>query len=144
MKKYKIAAWLMIIHGGIMELGGALCMIPAVIWETSHFDIGKDFPENSGDRLASCPARFSHNIWFEIGIANHYWGSDYFQDNLYMMIVMGAIYGVLRLSGAIGLLQNRMWGLVLSTIHCVSRAFCSSGVICVPPFLWEIALPISV
>lgn len=91
MKKYKIAAWLMIIHGGIMELGGALCMIPAVIWETSHFDIGQYFA-------------------FKL---------PYFQDNLYMMIVMGAIYGVLRLSGAIGLLQNRMWGLVLSTINCV-------------------------
>ena len=36
-----------------------------------------------------------------------------------MMMVMGAIYGVLRLIGAIGLLKNRMWGLVLSVINCV-------------------------
>ena len=36
-----------------------------------------------------------------------------------MMMVMGAIYGVFRLIGAIGLLKNRMWGLVLSVINCV-------------------------
>jgi len=42
-----------------------------------------------------------------------------FQDNIYMMIVMGAIYGVIRLIGAIGLLKNRMWGLVLSVIICI-------------------------
>jgi len=32
---------------------------------------------------------------------------------------MGAIYGVIRLIGAIGLLKNRMWGLVLSVIICI-------------------------
>ena len=31
MKRYKIAAWLMIIHGGFMEIGGVLGMIPALI-----------------------------------------------------------------------------------------------------------------
>ena len=36
-----------------------------------------------------------------------------------MMIVMGEIYGVIRLIGAIGLLKNRMWGLVLSVIICI-------------------------
>ena len=30
-----------------------------------------------------------------------------------------SIYGVFRLIGAIGLLKNRMWGLVLSVINCV-------------------------
>ena len=30
------------------------------------------------------------------------------------------IYGVLRLIGAIGLLKNRMWGLALSVINCVT------------------------
>ena len=34
-------------------------------------------------------------------------------------MVMGAIYGVFRLIGAIGLLRNRMWGLALSVINCV-------------------------
>lgn len=31
----------------------------------------------------------------------------------------GAMYGVLRLIGAIGFLKNRMWGLVLSVMNCV-------------------------
>ncbi len=91
MKKYKIAAILMIIHGGFMELGGALCMIPVLALGTDKFDMGRFFA-------------------FKL---------QYFQDNLYLMMVMGAIYGVFRLVGAIGLLKNRMWGLVLSVISCV-------------------------
>lgn len=35
--------------------------------------------------------------------------------SVYVM-VMGAIYGVVRLRGAIGLLKNRRWGLALSLI----------------------------
>ena len=78
----------MIIHGGFMELGGVFCMIPALLLGTDKLDIGQ---------------------YFEFKL-------QYFQDNLYMMMVMGAIYGVLRLIGAIGLLKNRMWGLALSLI----------------------------
>ena len=91
MKKYRIAAVLMIIHGGFMEIGGVLCMIPAFMLGTDKFDIGQ---------------------YFEFKLS-------YFQENLYLMMVMGAIYGVFRLIGAIGLLRNRMWGLVLSVINCV-------------------------
>ena len=91
MKKYKIAAALMIIHGGFMELGGVLCMIPALMLGTDKFDIGQ---------------------YFEFKL-------PYFQDNLYFMMIMGAIYGAFRLIGAIGLLKNRMWGFVLSVINCV-------------------------
>ena len=91
MKKYKIAAILMMIHGGFMELGGIFAMIPALLIGTDQYDIGQ---------------------YFEFKL-------PYFQDNLYMMMVMGAIYGVFRLIGAIGLLKNRMWGLVLSVINCV-------------------------
>ena len=91
MKKYKLAALLMIIHGGCMELGGVFCLIPAIILGTDKFDIGQYFS-------------------FKL---------PYFQDNLYMMIVMGAIYGVFRMIGAIALLKNKMWGLVLSVINCV-------------------------
>ena len=90
-KKYKLASILMIIHGGFMEIGGVFCMIPALILGTDKFDIGQ---------------------YFEFKF-------PYFQDNLYMMMVMGAMYGVLRLIGAIGLLKNRMWGLALSVINCV-------------------------
>ena len=91
MKKYKLASILMIIHGGFMEIGGVFCMIPALIFGTDKFDIGQ---------------------YFEFKL-------QYFQDNLYMMMVMGAVYGILRLIGAIGLLKNKMWGLVLSVINCV-------------------------
>lgn len=90
-KKYKLASILMIIHGGFMEIGGVFCIIPALILGTDKFDIGQ---------------------YFEFKF-------PYFQDNLYMMMVMGAMYGVLRLIGTIGLLKNRMWGLALSVINCV-------------------------
>ena len=62
MKKYKIAAILIIIHGGFMEIGGVLAMIPALMVGTDKFDIGQYFS-------------------FKL---------PYFQDNLNMMIVMGA------------------------------------------------------
>ena len=74
-----------------MELAGVLCMITALLLGNDKFDIGK---------------------FFEFKL-------QYFQDNIYMMIVMGEIYGVIRLIGAIGLLKNRMWGLVLSVIICI-------------------------
>lgn len=91
MKRYKIAAWLMIIHGGFMEIGGVLCALPALILGSGKFDIGQYFS-------------------FKL---------QYFQDNLYMILFMGAIFGVMRIIGAIGLLKNRMWRLALSVINCV-------------------------
>ena len=66
-------------------------MIPALVLGTDKFDIGQ---------------------YFEFKLS-------YFQDNLHMMMVMSAIYGVLRLIGAIGLLKNKMWGLVVSVITCI-------------------------
>lgn len=91
MKKYRIAAILMIIHGAFMEIGGCLAVISAMILGSDKFDIGQYFS-------------------FKL---------QYFQDNLYMMIILGAIYGVIRVIGAVGLLKNRMWGLILSVINCV-------------------------
>lgn len=35
------------------------------------------------------------------------------------MIVMGAIYGIVRVIGAVELLKNKLWGLALSVINCV-------------------------
>ena len=90
MKKYKIAAILLIIHGGFMEIAGVLAMIPALLWGTDKYDVGQYFS-------------------FRL---------PYFQKNLNMMIIMGAIYGVLRVIAAIGILKNRMWGLVLAIILC--------------------------
>ncbi len=91
MKRYKIAAWLMIIHGGGMEIGGALCAVPALLFGFDQFDIGQYFS-------------------FKL---------PYFQDNLYLVLLMGAIYGAVRIIGAVGLLKNRMWGLALSVINCI-------------------------
>ena len=39
MKKYKIAAIIMFINGGFMELAGVLCMIPALLLGNDKFDI---------------------------------------------------------------------------------------------------------
>ena len=90
MKKYRTAAILMIIHGGLMEIGGFLFMMSALIFGFS----------NAGQ-------------YFEFKL-------QYFQDNLYMMSVMSLIFGVLRIIGAVGLLKNRMWGLALSVINSVT------------------------
>lgn len=67
----------MIIHGGFMEIGGVLCALPALILGSGKFDIGQYFS-------------------FKL---------QYFQDNLYMILFMGAIFGVMRIIGAIGLLK---------------------------------------
>ncbi|MDE6864282.1 MAG: DUF2127 domain-containing protein [Eubacterium sp.] len=91
MKKYKIAAILMLIHGGFMEIGGCFAVIPALLMGSDKFDVTQYFS-------------------FKL---------PYFQENLYLMIVMGAIYGIVRVIGAIGLLRNKMWGLALSMINCI-------------------------
>lgn len=91
MKKYRIASILMFIHGAFMEIGGCLCLIPALIFGSDSFDMSKYFS-------------------FIV---------PYLQDNLYLMSITGLIYGVVRVIGAVGLWKNRMWGLILSVINCV-------------------------
>ncbi len=91
MKKYKIAAVLMIVHGGIMEIGGCLCLLPTLFWSNGQFDT-------------------SHFFSFIV---------PYLQENLYLMSAAGLIYGVFRVIGAVGLLKNRLWGLTLSAVNCV-------------------------
>lgn len=91
MKKYKIASILMFIHGAFMEAGGCLCLIPVFVMGSDRFDI---------------------NQYFSFIV-------PYFKENMNLMLVMGAIYGVVRIIGAVGLWKNRMWGLALSVINCV-------------------------
>ncbi len=91
MKKYKIAAVLMFIHGAVMEVGGCLCLVPIFIVGTDSFDVSQYFS-------------------FIV---------PYFMEHMNLMLVMGAIYGVMRMIGAAGLWKNRLWGLVLSVINCV-------------------------
>jgi len=91
MKKYRIAAVLMIIHGGFMELGGCLMVLLILL-------------------LGGNSAGANQYISFIV---------PYFQENLLLMMIMGGIYGIVRVIGAIGLLKNRMWGLALSIINCI-------------------------
>lgn len=91
MKKYKLAAILMLIHGAFLEIGGGLCLIPVFVIGSDKFAI-------------------SQSLTFIV---------PYFRDNMNLMLVAGAIYGILRIIGAVGLWKNRRWGLVLSVINCV-------------------------
>lgn len=91
MKRYKIASILMIIHGAIMEVGGCLCLLPLIF--------------SKSDALID-------DIAFSFIV-------PYFNDNLILTCLAGAIYGSVRIIGAIGLAKNKMWGFVLSVINCV-------------------------
>ena len=91
MKRYKAASILMMIHGGFMELGGCLFLIPVLIFSSDAADIGQYF-------------------FFIV---------PYLNENLFLTAIIGGSYGIVRLIGAVGLLKNRMWGFALSVINCV-------------------------
>lgn len=91
MKKYKIASVLMMIHGAFMEIGGCFCLIPIFILGADKFNINE-------------------YISFIV---------SYFQENMDLMLIMGMLYGIVRVIGAVGLWKNRMWGLVLSILNCI-------------------------
>lgn len=90
MKKYRIAAILMILHS-LMELGGFIALILVLIFGNNNNNVGRYFS-------------------FVV---------PYLQENFYLMMIMGGIYGIVRLIGAMGILKNRMWGLVLSILNCI-------------------------
>ena len=91
MKKYKLAAVLMLIHGALMEVGGCLALLLVLVMGSDKFDV---------------------NQYFSFIV-------PYFRDNMNLMLVMGGLYGVVRIIGAVGLRKNRLWGLALSVINCV-------------------------
>lgn len=91
MKKYKAASILMIIHGAFMEIGGCLCVLPLLFMSKDGFNIEQYFS-------------------FIV---------PYFRDNLNLMLIIGMIYGIIRVIGAVGLWKNKLWGLALSVINCV-------------------------
>lgn len=91
MKKYKIAAIIMIIHGGIIEIGACLSIITILIFDFNKIDL---------------------NNYFSFII-------PYLKENLVMVLILGSIYGVVRVIGAIGLLKSKMWGLALSIVNCI-------------------------
>jgi len=43
----------------------------------------------------------------------------FFQENLYLLMVMSGVFGGLRLVGAVAVLRDRLWGLALTTIMCL-------------------------
>lgn len=74
-----------------MEIGGCMCLIPVFVLGSDKFDI---------------------NEYMSFIV-------PYFQENMILMMVMGAIYGIVRVIGAAALWKNKMWGLALSIINCV-------------------------
>lgn len=89
--KYKIAAILLIIQGGLFELFGSISGLILVANPLIAADLQSQ-PE------------------FIV---------PYFNAHMDLIFLMGGIYGIVRIIGAIGLLKKRMWGLVLSVINCV-------------------------
>lgn len=81
----------MIIHGAFMEIGGCLCVLPLLFMSKDGFNIEQYFS-------------------FIV---------PYFRDNLNLMLIIGMIYGIIRVIGAVGLWKNKLWGLALSVINCV-------------------------
>jgi uncharacterized membrane protein (DUF2068 family) len=49
----------------------------------------------------------------------HIFALPYLQENLYLMMAMSGIFAALRVTGAIALWRNRVWGLALSVVNCV-------------------------
>jgi uncharacterized membrane protein (DUF2068 family) len=88
--RYRIAAVLMLAHGALMELGVFVALIPLLALDVDFGTVGR---------------YFSFNVPF-------------FQEHLVEMMVLSGVFGVTRIIGAIGVLRNRLWGLVLSVINC--------------------------
>ena len=68
-----------------MEIGGCFCLIPIFILGADKFNINE-------------------YISFIV---------PYFQENMDLMLIMGMLYGIVRVIGAVGLWKNRMWGLMM-------------------------------
>jgi uncharacterized membrane protein (DUF2068 family) len=81
----------MIVQGAVMELGAFVALIPLTIASVNQTVVGEHFS-------------------FIV---------PYLQDNLYLMMAMSGVFGVVRIVGAVGVLRNRLWGLALSVITCV-------------------------
>ena len=89
---------------GRLRAAAALMLVQGVLMEGGVF-IGLLVLQLLGIDQAEATERFS----FALG---------YLQDNLYQVMVMSGIFGAMRIAGAVGVLRNRMWGMVLSLINC--------------------------
>ena len=89
--KFRAAGVLLLIQGSLMEGGVFVAFVVLLLLGVDQSAAGE---------------RFSFIV-------------PYFQDHLYLMMVMSGVFGALRIIGAVGLLRNRLWGLALSVIICL-------------------------
>lgn len=91
-KKIKIAACLLLVQGGLLETSILLALPFMLVAGIEQ-------------------SRASSHSQFIV---------PFFQENLYMMMAISGVYGLLRIIGTIGLLRNRIWGFALSVINCIT------------------------
>lgn len=89
--RYRVAAWLVITQGAVMEIGALLALPVLLVLDVDQSDIGEHF----------------------------HFALPYFQDNLYLLMIMSGIFGVLRVLGGIGMLRDRLWGLIVTAVMCL-------------------------
>ncbi len=90
MKLMKVGAVLLLVQAICMEIGAFIMLLVAIVIQK--------------------PSIYSEHVSFAL---------PYLQQNLVLFMIMAGIFGVLRLIGAVGILKNRLWGLVLSIIMIV-------------------------
>lgn len=90
MKRYKAAAIIIIIHA-VYILAGSLIFLPMLM---------------SGTEIPNLNQYSSFIVPF-------------LKQNLYLMLIMGRVFAIIYLSGAIGLLRNKKWSIILSIINCI-------------------------
>ncbi len=74
-----------------MELGALLALPVLVVTGLDQGDVGDRFP----------------------------FALPYLQNNLYLLMIMSGIFGILRVLGGIGILRDRLWGLGITLVMCV-------------------------
>ena len=89
--RFRIAAWLVIAQGVLMEMGALLALPVLLVTGLHQGDVGDHF-------------RFA---------------LPYLQNNLYLLMIMSGIFGTLRVLGGIGILCDRLWGLGITLVMCV-------------------------
>jgi len=92
MKKYKAASILLIIHGGLFEIGYLSLIIFEEHFKTDTIETAKYFS---------------------------FFVPYFSPENLFLMLIKSGIIGIMKIISAIGLLKNRMWGFVLALINCI-------------------------
>ncbi len=89
--RFRVAAWLVIAQGVVMEMGAPLALPVFLVTGLDQKDVGEHF-------------RFA---------------LPYLQNNLYLLMIMSGIFGSLRVLGGIGILRDRLWGLGITLVMCV-------------------------